>query len=443
MGIFKAYDIRGHFGTEISLDLAERIGRAYAAFLSPKVISVGRDMRSHGPEVAEALVRGLVRGGVNVKLIGETSTPMGYFAIGHYGLDGGIQVTASHNPAIYTGFKMSREQAIPISGDTGLDEIREMVEGDPLPDAEVPGEVTELDIRLDYTAHVLAQAGEIRPLKLAVDAANGMGGLEAEWILPHLPVELVPLYLERDGNFPNHEPNPLRQENLADLITAVRESGADLGVGFDGDGDRACFVDEQGGVVTNDLTTALLAAEVLAHEKGAVVYDLRSSRVVPEVITANGGRPIRERVGHAFLKETMRRENAVFGGEFSGHYYFRENFNADSAIIAVVKVLTVLSGDQRPFSELLAPLRKYWMTGETNFEVTDKDAKIEELASAFKDGEVDFVDGVTVQYEDWWFNVRKSNTEPLLRLNLEGMTEEAFEDGKRRVMEYLGTPVDR
>jgi len=443
MGIFKAYDIRGLFGSEVTLDLAEAIGRAYAEFLKPGKIAVGRDMRSHGPEVTAALVRGLVRGGVDVHLIGEVSTPMGYFAIGHYGLDGGIQVTASHNPAVYTGFKMSREQAIPISGDTGLEEIRRIVEGASLPDADVSGVVSDLDIRADYTAHVLAQAGKIRPLKIAVDAANGMGGLEVEWIFPHLAVELVPLYLERDGIFPNHEPNPLRKANLADLIACVLESGADLGVGFDGDGDRACFVDELGGVVTNDLTTALLAREVLAREKGAVVYDLRSSRVVAEVILASGGRPIRERVGHAFIKETMRRESAVFGGEFSGHYYFRENYNADSAIMAVVKVLTVLSAETRPFSEVLAPLRKYWMTGETNFEVSDKDAKVQELAAAFSDGEVDFVDGVTVQYDDWWFNVRQSNTEPLLRLNLEGMSEQAFEDGKRRVMEYLGTPVDR
>ncbi len=422
MGIYKAYDIRGHYGTEITLALAERIGRAYAEFLKPGRVAVGRDMRSHGPGVAKALVTGLVRGGVDVYLIGESSTPMGYFAIGHYGLDGGIQVTASHNPAVYTGFKMSREEAIPISSDSGLREIRSIVEGASLPDAAVPGKVQELDIREDYTAHVLAQAGEIRSLKVAVDAANGMGGLEVEWVFPHLPVELIPLYLERDGNFPNHEPNPLRKENLADLIALVRESGADVGVGFDGDCDRACFVDERGEVVTNDITTALLATEVLSRERGPVVYDLRSSRVLPETIAANGGRPIRERVGHSFMKATMRREKCVFGGEFSGHYYFRENFNADSAIIAVLKVLSVLSADRRSLSEMLAPLRKYHMTGETNFEVFEQDTKIEELAEAFADGEVDFVDGVTVQYDDWWFNVRKSNTEPLLRLNLEGMT---------------------
>jgi phosphomannomutase len=443
MGIFKAYDIRGLYETEISLDLAERIGRAYAEFVKPKRIAVGRDMRSHGPLVMEALVRGLTRGGVDVMLIGEVSTPMGYFAVGHYGLDGGIQVTASHNPAVYTGFKMSRELAIPISSDNGIQDIRRLVEGAELPDAVTPGVAVEHDIREDYVAHVLAQADGIRPLVIAVDAANGMGGLEVEWILPHLPVKLVPLYLERDGNFPNHEPNPLRAENLADLIALVRESGADVGVGFDGDADRACFVDEKGGIVTNDLTTALLAKEVLATNPGPVVYDLRSSRVVAEVITAAGGRPIRERVGHSFLKETMRRENAVFGGEFSGHYYFRENFNADSAMIAVIKVLNVLSKDERTFSKALAPLRKYFMTGETNFEVEDKDARILELAEAFKDGEIDFVDGVTVQYPDWWFNVRKSNTEPLLRLNLEGMTQSAFEAGKRRVLALLGTPVNK
>ncbi|MHC4472634.1 MAG: phosphomannomutase/phosphoglucomutase [Planctomycetota bacterium] len=443
MGIFKAYDIRGVFGSEITLETAERIGRAYAEFLKPRRVAVGRDMRDTGPEVKAALVRGLNRGGCDVADIGETSTPMSYFAVGNYGLDGAVQVTASHNPAKYTGFKLSREEAIPISGDTGIKAIQELVEAGPLPDAEKPGEVEELPIRDDYVRHVLSFARDLKPMKIAVDAANGMGGLEVELVFPHLPVELVPLYLERDGTFPNHEPNPLRVENLEDLIAKVVETGAAVGVGLDGDADRACFVDELGQPVTNDLTTALIAMEILPSTPGPVVYDLRSSRVLPETILAHGGTPIRERVGHAFLKATMRRENAVFGGEFSGHYYFRENFNADSAIIAVVKVLNVLSQAERPFSELLVPLRRYPMTGETNFEVEDKDAKIEEIAEVFSDGEVDFVDGVTVQYPDWWFNVRKSNTEPLLRLNLEGMTQEAFEEGRERVMKLLGTPVDK
>ena len=443
MGIFKAYDIRGLYGSEVTLDLAERIGRAYAEFLKPDRIAVGRDMRAHGPEVTEALVRGLTAGGVDVADIGLVSTPMNYFAVGRYGFAGGIQVTASHNPASYTGFKMSREEAIPISGDTGMERIRELVESGRLPDAEKPGTRTDLDIRADYVTHVTSFADGIAPLKIAIDAANGMGGLEVELVFPHLPVTIVPLYLELDGNFPNHEPNPLRAENLRDLVAAVKESGADLGVGFDGDADRACFVDEQGGIVSNDILTALLAEEVRSKNPGPVIYDLRSSRVVAEVIAANGGTPVRERVGHSFIKARMRAENAVFGGEFSGHYYFRENYNADSAVIAVVKVLNVLSKSGRPFSEALAPLRKYWMTGETNFEVEDKEAKIRELAEAFSDGEIDFVDGVTVQYDDWWFNVRQSNTEPLLRLNLEGMTEESFEAGKHRVMEHLGTPVDK
>jgi len=443
LGIFKAYDIRGLYGSEVTLDLAERIGRAYAEFLKPDRIAVGRDMREHGPEVTEALVRGLTAGGVDVADIGLVSTPMNYFAVGRYGFAGGIQVTASHNPAAYTGFKMSREEAIPISGDTGIERIRELVESGPLPDAEKPGTRTDLDIRGDYVTHVTSFADGIAPLKIAIDAANGMGGLEVELVFPHLPVTIVPLYLELDGNFPNHEPNPLRAENLRDLVAAVKESGADLGVGFDGDADRACFVDERGGIVSNDILTALLAEEVLSKNPGPVIYDLRSSRVVAEVIAANGGTPVRERVGHSFIKARMRAEKAVFGGEFSGHYYFRENYNADSAVIAVVKVLNVLSKSRRPFSEALAPLRKYWMTGETNFEVEDKEAKIRELAEAFSDGEIDFVDGVTVQYDDWWFNVRQSNTEPLLRLNLEGMTEESFEAGKLRVMEHLGTPVDK
>jgi phosphomannomutase len=443
VGIFKAYDIRGLYGSEITLETAERIGRAFAEFLKGKRVAVGRDMRSHGEAVKTALVRGLIRGGLEVLDIGITSTPMGYFAVGHYGLCGGIQVTASHNPAAYTGFKLTRAGAVPISENTGIAEIRKLTERPPAKDVEPKGTVKPLDIRRDYVAHVLALAGGVGPLHVAVDAANGMGGLETEMILPHLPVRLSALYLERDGSFPNHEPNPLRAENLKDLIRLVKRSGADLGVAFDGDADRACFVDEKGGIVTNDLTTALLAMEILPGNPGPVVYDLRSSRVLPEVIRQYGGTPIRERVGHAFLKDRLRRENGVFGGEFSGHYYFRENFGADSAIIALVMVLKLLSKAGKPFSEVLAPLRRYHMTGEVNFEVEDKDAKIRELAEAFPDGEIDDLDGVTVQYPDWWFNVRKSNTEPLLRLNLEGMTEEAFHKGRERVMKILGTPVDR
>jgi phosphomannomutase len=443
VGIFKAYDVRGLYGSEITLPVAEKIGRAYAEFLKGKRVAVGRDMRSHGEAMKTALVRGLTRGGLEVLDIGVTSTPMNYFAVGFYGLCGGVQVTASHNPAAYTGLKMTREVAIPISGETGLMEIRRLAEGPPLKDADRRGTVAPLDIRRDYVRHVLSLANGIGPLRVAVDAANGMGGLETEMILPHLPVKLSALYLERDGTFPNHEPNPLRAANLADLIRLVKKSGADLGVAFDGDADRACFVDEQGGIVTNDLTTALLAMEILPGNPGPVVYDLRSSRVLPEVIREYGGTPIRERVGHAFLKDRLRRENGVFGGEFSGHYYFRENYGADSAIIALVRILKLLTKAGKPFSEVLAPLRRYHMTGEVNFEVGDKDAKIRELAEAFPDGEIDWLDGVTVSYPDWWFNVRKSNTEPLLRLNLEGMTEEAFRKGRERVMKLLGTPVDR
>ena len=443
MGIFKAYDIRGVFGTEVTLETAEKIGRAFAAFIGKTRVAVGHDMRETSPAVEEALVRGLAAGGTDVARIGLSSTPMSYFAVGNYGLGGAIQVTASHNPSEYTGFKMSREEAIPISADTGIREIEAMVASGDLPDASTPGVVSNLDIKDDYVRHVLSFADGIGPLTVAVDAANGMGGLEVEWVFPHLPVKLVPLYLELDGTFPNHEPNPLREENLADLAALVRKSGADVGIGFDGDCDRACFVEETGRTITNDLTTALIAMEVLKSEPGPVVYDLRSSRVLPEVIREYGGTPIRERVGHSFLKAKMRETKAVVGGEFSGHYYFRENFNADSAIIAAIKVMNLLSKAGKPFSELLAPLRRYWMTGETNFEVEDKDAKIEEIAETFSDADVDFLDGVTVQYDDWWFNVRKSNTEPLLRLNLEGMTESAYEAGKRRVMALLGEPVDR
>jgi phosphomannomutase len=306
--------------------------------------------------------------------------------------------------------------------------------------------VTEWDAREAYSRHVLAywKPAKRRP-RVVVDCANGMGSLEVDLVLARMGLEVEVLYPELDGSFPNHEANPLRPENLVDLQAAVKEHRADIGIAFDGDADRARFVDEKGGVVGNDLATALLAEEILPGEPpgAAVVYDLRSSRVVPETVKALGGRPVRERVGHAFMKARLRGEKGPFGGEYSGHFYFRDNWCADSAVIACVLVLNRLSRDPRPFSEILAPLRRYRQTGEVNFEVQDKDARIREIAAAFPDAKVDLLDGVTVDYPDWWFNVRKSNTEPLLRLCLEGVTEDAFEKGRARVMPMLGTPVDR
>ena len=448
-GVFHAYDIRGIWGREIDAALCERIGRAIAVHLRPKRTCVGHDMRASALPAKAALIRGLLAHGGSVEEIGLASTPMQYFACGDGGFDAGVQVTASHNPSEYIGFKISGKGVVPVGGDSGLPEIERLATGqDPLapPAGTAPGRASARDIREGYAKHVLRswQPGPRRP-RVVVDCANGMGGLEADLVLRRLGLEVEVLYPDLDGSFPNHEANPLRHENLRDLQAAVKARGADLGIAFDGDADRARFVDEKGGVVGNDHATALLAEELLPAEPpgAAVVYDLRCSRVVAETVTALKGRPIRERVGHAFMKTRLRKEKGPFGGELSGHFYFRENWCADSAAIACVLVLNRLSRDPRPFSEILAPLRRYPQTGEVNFEVADKDAKIREIAAAFPDGSVDFLDGVTVEYPEWWFNVRKSNTEPLLRLCLEGTTQAAFDAGRARVLPLLGTPVDR
>jgi phosphomannomutase len=336
---------------------------------------------------------------------------------------------------------MSREEAIPLSADAGIREIEALVEAGIGPKGPV-GAVEPLEgLRDAYRDHVLSFAKDVKPLEVAIDCANGMGGVDAPLAFGSLPCKLHELYFELDGSFPNHEANPLKTETLRDLMACVRDRGADLGIGFDGDADRAIFVDEKGDVVTPDLVTALIADDVLAREKGPVVYDVRSSRVVPERIRERGGVPIRERVGHSFMKARMRREKAVFAGEYSGHYYFRENYCADSAIIAAMKVVSILSKEGRPFSELVASLRKYRASGEVNFEVADKTAKMNELAEAFADGEIDWLDGITVSYPRWWFNVRPSNTEPLLRLNLEAETTEVYDDSLERVLALLGEPV--
>ncbi|MBI4577972.1 MAG: phosphomannomutase/phosphoglucomutase [Planctomycetes bacterium] len=448
MSIYKAYDLRGTVPDQLHPRLARAIGNAYAGLLEARTLVLGRDMRTHSDELAEATAEGILEAGCDVVDVGRVTTPMSYFAVGRLGHDGGMMVTASHNGPEWNGYKLCRRGAVPVSEDTGIRDLERRVgEGDY---RRVPrkGRREARDVRADYVRHVLGFAAEARsalaPLTVVVDGGNGMAGVVVEEVLRGLPVKLVPLYLEPDGRFPNHEANPIKAANLEDLRREVRARGADLGVAFDGDADRVGFVDEKGAICPCDLVTALVAQEVLRREPGSgVLYDLRSSKVVRETILAGGGRPVEERVGHSFMKATMRRLDLAFGGELSGHYYFRENYYADSAMIAMVRVLNALAAGRRPFSEVLAPLRRYHATGEVNFEVRDKDAAIEALVRAFAGGEVSRLDGVTVRFTDWWFNVRRSNTEPLLRLNLEGDTAEAMEAGRRRVLEVLGaTPTD-
>ena len=440
--VFKAYDIRGIYGEQIDEELAELVGRAYVAEVRPETVVVGHDMRPCAPSITDALVRGLTRGGANVTRIGLCSTPMLSFATGDGGYDGGIMVTASHNPAAYIGMKLARKGCVPMSRDAGIGSMAEKIRAGDLPDdAAEPGREETRDIRDAYAAMVTRHAKPGRRLKVVADAGNGMGGFEFPLVADRLELDVVPLYFELDGSFPNHEANPLDLDTLRELREAVVANGADFGVAFDGDADRAGFIDEHGEVVTNDLATALLASDILSREKGAVVYDLRSSKALPEEILAHGGTPVRERVGHSFMKRAMREHDAVFGGEFSGHYYFRENFNTESSSLAVVALCNILSSGDATLSERLAPLRRYRQTGEVNFEVDDKKGRMDAIAAAFPDAEIDWLDGVTVQYPDWWCNVRASNTEPLLRLNLEAADAAAFEPARERVFAILGEPV--
>ncbi len=447
-GIFKAYDIRGTYPDQVNEEIAFKVGYHYRDLLEQEdldrgpTVVVTRDMRSHSVPLSEALKRGLRARGIAVIDAGVTDTPQNYFATGHLKASGGIQVTASHNPAVYNGFKMSRRDAIPVSRDTGIAELEELVLNSTVAmNAEPIAEEESREVFDAYTEHVLSMVQGSEPrLRLAADAANGMATLYLP-ILERLNLDVVPLYFELDGTFPNHEANPLKAENLVDVQRTVREHGCDLGVAFDGDADRAIIIDEHGDTVTADIATALLAPLFLREEPGAtIVYDLRSSWATKEAIEEAGGKAVRERVGHSFIKATMRRYGAPFGGELAGHFYFRANYTADSSIITVIEVLNHMRETGRPLSELVAPLRRYHGTGEINFHVDDKESMIRHLSEIFGDGKVDYLDGVTVQYRDWWFNVRPSNTEPLLRLVLEARTRELMEEKKALLVGLLGQP---
>jgi phosphomannomutase len=427
-GIFKAYDVRGVYPDEINEPIAQRLGAGFAAFVNVPRVIVGRDMRLSSPTLAAAFIDGVTSQGIDVVDIGEVSSDALYFASGRLAAPGAM-FTASHNPPRYNGIKMCLAGAAPIGQETGLTDVQRGAEAE-LPASNGRGRVSTLDIVEDFADHVLSfmKVQEARPMTVVVDAANGMAGKMIPPILARLPIKLVPLYFELDGSFPNHPADPIQIENLAALQAAVLEHGADLGLAFDGDADRVFLVDERAEPVSGSLTTALVAARVLAVNPGApIVYNLICSRVVRETIVANGGQPIRSRVGHSFIKKVMADTGAAFGGEHSGHYYFRDNFRADSGMIASMFVLEALSVTGSPLSEVLAPYRRYWASGERNTEVADQRAKLAELAQTYADGEVDWLDGLTVDYPDWWFNARPSNTEPLLRLNVEARTVELGE----------------
>ena len=452
--VFKAYDVRGIYGDEIDEDLAWKIGHASAQFLrsllsgyergqaSANRIVVGRDMRPHSEPLVAAMKQGITASGTGCIDLGLCDTPMVYFAINHLGACGGIQVTASHNPIEYNGFKISGYKARPVGRDTGLAEIQHIVSAlRRMPATASLAAVQEVNLWDDYRAHILKFLKTPRRLKVVVDASNGMAGKMFPEVFRDVNVEIIPLNFEIGKGF-SHPPNPLVEANLRQLKDAVLAEKADLGICMDGDADRCMFVDEKARTVRCDLMTALLCEHFLREAPGSmVVYDLRSSRAVPEEIRAAGGVPRRERVGHAFMKKTMADGHGIFGGELSGHFYFRDNYNADSGAIAFATAVTVIASQDKPFSELIAPLQRYSHSGEINFQVDDKEGKMNEIAEAFDDAEVDWLDGVTCQYEDWWCNIRPSNTEPLLRLSLEAKDEALMSEKLDVLKGMLGEPV--
>lgn len=453
--IFKAYDIRGVYPDELDEQAAWKIGHATAQFLrsmlrgyerglaNAQSLCVGHDMRTHSPSLAKALIEGMNAARANVIDIGMIDTPQMYFAINHLGTCGGVQVTASHNPAKYNGFKISGQQAKPIGADTGLKDIKHIATALLHTLGRPEGAVEHCDLTKEYKKHVLKfLEPNRRPLRVVVDASNGMAGKMVPAIFGKVDkLELIGLNLKHNGTFV-HDPNPLIEANLDQLRKTVRDKEADIGVCFDGDADRLMMVDEQGRTISCDLMTALMVPYFLAKNPGsAIVYDLRSSHVVPEEIIKHGGTPRRERVGHAYMKKTLRDSHACFGGELSGHFYYRDNYYGDSGMITLVHVLNILGAAEAPASELIAPLRRYYSSGEVNFEVEDKDAMMKELVRKYSQGQVDDLDGITVQFKEWWFNVRPSNTEPLLRLNVEAKTEDMLKEKLAELEDFLGKPV--
>ncbi len=440
--MFKAYDVRGIYPTELDEDGARAVARAFVEQFGPERIAVGRDMRVSSPSMAEAAMDGAASAGADVLDLGLVGTEMVYFAVGELSLDGGIMVTASHNPKEYTGMKIVRRGALPVGGESGLLEIRDRALGEQAAQSHRVGHVEQYDIWPPYVERVLSfvDVAAIQPLTVVIDAANGTAGVMLPPILERLPIDARTYFFEPDGTFPNHEPNPLLPENREFIVSKTLEEGADLGVAFDGDADRCFFVDDTGDFVPGDFVTALLAESILETEPRAkIIYDVRASWAVPHTIERAGGVPLINRVGHAFIKDRMRKEHAVFGGEVSGHYYFRDFTQADSGVVPFLLMLELISKRGRKLSELLAPYReRYFLTGELNTPVADVPSKLEELEERFgAEGTVSHLDGLSVEAEDWHFNVRPSNTEPLLRLNLEALSQELMERKRNEMLSVI------
>ena len=447
--IFKSYDIRGVYPSELNDDIAYAIGRCFVPLLDREPrgptgrsnVVVARDMRPSGESLCDAFAQGASEAGADVVDIGMVSTDALYFAVGRLAFDGGVMITASHNPAAYNGMKFTRSQARAISLDTGLSTIRDrLVSGEMPPKSSMPGALTRRNVLDDFAQHCLSfvERSTIKPLRIAVDAGNGMAGETIPHVFKSLPCEVVPLYFELDGSFPNHPASPIDPENMIDLQAAVRKHKCDLGVAFDGDADRMFIVDEKSGLIDGSTVTALVALNTLKRHPGAkILYNLICSRSVPELILKAGGVPIRSRVGHSIIKAEMREQDIVFGGEHSGHFYFRDNWYADSGMIALLACLELFSEANKPVSEVVAPIDTRFRSGEINLRLADIPSKLREIERHYADAQIDYLDGITIDYPHWWLNVRSSNTEPLLRLNVEGDTLALMTEHRDETLELI------
>jgi len=444
--IFKAYDVRGLYPQEVNEDAARLIGRGFVAYLQAKRIAVSRDMRLSSPSVAAAFIEGARAQGADVVDYGLMGTDMLYFAVARDGHDGGAQITASHNPKEYNGIKLVRQEAFPLSGDAGIGDIRDMIANNALPPAAAtPGSLSKANVVDDYVKHVLSfiDVSLLKPFNVVLDAGSGIAGMVAPLLFAHVPTKkLTTLCFEVDGTFPNHEANPLIEENRRDITEAVIREKADIGIAWDGDADRCFFIDGTGEFIAGDFVTALLAEAFLIKHQGAkIVYDVRASYAVKDTAAKYGSEALMNRVGHAFFKRRMREENAIFGGEVTGHYYFRDNFYADNGFIPALLILELMSRKGQTLHELLEPLRqKYFISGEINTKVSDirkAQDKIDGLSARYQAGRVYTLDGVSAEFPDWHFNVRGSNTEPMLRLNLEAVTPELMAKKRDEVLAFI------
>jgi phosphomannomutase len=441
--IFKSYDVRGVYPSELNEDVAYAIGRCFVPLIGERHarVAVGRDMRQSGQRLGQGFARGASEAGADVVDIGMVSTDALYFAVGKFNFDGGVMITASHNPAKYNGMKFTRSQAQAISLDTGLATIRDRLVANELPaKAATAGSISRRSILEDFARHCLSfvDLTKIKPFKIAVDAGNGMAGETIPHVFKSLPCELVPLYFELDGSFPNHPASPIEPENMIDLQGEVRKHRCDLGVAFDGDADRMFIVDEKAGLIDGSTVTALVALNTLKKHPGSkILYNLICSRSVPELIEKAGGIPVRSKVGHSIIKAVMREQDIVFGGEHSGHFYFRDNWYADSGMIALLQCLELFSEATKPLSEVIAPIDTRFRSGEVNSHVSNASAKLQEIENRYAGAQIDRLDGVTISYPHWWMNLRPSNTEPLLRLNVEGDTQQLMEQHRDEALALI------